>query len=438
MQSIRSSTGNRLRDVFDIFCACVVAISPLALFVTNAALEFFRYPVAVAVTPATSEVGINPLFALISDSHITDRTATLENFRGGTPKLRATLSAIRSAAAQHILLLGDLTDRGEDAEWNIVDTVFAEHFRSSSTAPTVWMVPGNHDLQGSPQEGVLEALGTSDAHNHDISFLKRVKLFFYRATKLQGGLLQSNRAPVVASDVARIIGKMLDGLKDGRKVTVNTYRTEIQGIGQQRMQTVVTTSYTAELERIFAQSNSALGDAFPMTHLDTTNGIALVLLNSSIKPSPGTSMGLGNLGVEQLDRLDKLVDVFVADRTLKKVLVAVHHAPVRRESDAWSFTDLLLRLENSDVYAHTFLALDVLDAERLVAVLERLASKRADTQVVIAYGHRHGCYFGRTAGGVWIVEAPSVVEEKETAFWAMYPEGNPGLSWHSSSECRSR
>jgi len=139
-------------------------------------------------------------------------------------------------------------------------------------------------------------------------------------------------------------------------------------------------------------------------------------------------MGLGNLGEEQIERLREYL-TNLDGRKLASVIVLLHHAPVRRQTDEWSLWQVLKRRTDSDPWDHTFLALDVGDSRRLVDVLGEFAQAHSETKVIIVHGHRHDSFYGRLQNGVWVVEAPAVVE-CSTAFWAAYvSNGHLQFKW---------
>ena len=144
---------------------------------------------------------------------------------------------------------------------------------------------------------------------------------------------------------------------------------------------------------------------------DTANGLKVLLLNSSTKLEAGPLMGLGDLGSPQLQALSEQLTQLQTQQ-FKYLLVVLHHAPARRESDQWNWRQVLIRrsVKKTDMWDHTELALNFSDAQKLVEILERFARSRPEIEVLIFHGHRHGRFLGRTDEGLRVVEAPAVVE----------------------------
>ena len=171
---------------------------------------------------------------------------------------------------------------------------------------------------------------------------------------------------------------------------------------------------------------------------DVHSATAFILLNSSADVFPGSSMGLGSISQLQIIRLAAMLRSLAV--SVNTVVVVLHHPPVRRETDQWSITDSYLHKTNSDIYHHTYLALNRDDAVSLISTLEGFQRSRPNTQVVVAYGHRHGPpNLGRTTSGLWILEAPAVIKEPNPGAWVTYRDKNGHLSirWVLSSMSRS-
>lgn len=89
--------------------------SPFIYFVYTTRAEFNAYPASrempVEKVLAGNTCNSPPLFALISDTHITDKNKTLEDKTDGDGKLRRTLAAIRNVCPKLLIVSGDLTDQ---------------------------------------------------------------------------------------------------------------------------------------------------------------------------------------------------------------------------------------------------------------------------------------------------------------------------------------
>lgn len=134
-----------------------VVASPFLYFVYTTQAQFELYPTALGLPVEKAAAGnaceARPVLALISDTHITDQPETIEHQTGGKTKLERTLRSIRNTCPQLLIVTGDLTDLGDRPEWEAFDAsmrALDATDASHPVAPQVLLVPGNHDLQGTP------------------------------------------------------------------------------------------------------------------------------------------------------------------------------------------------------------------------------------------------------------------------------------------------
>jgi 3',5'-cyclic AMP phosphodiesterase CpdA len=405
-----------------------VAMSPTLYTFIESQWRFREYSTTQELTvtkmPVARVCENCPLFTLISDTHITDHRETLEHCRDGPQKLGATLDFVRKQLRPRFCIVsGDLTDRGEQAEWDLFEKILHQTSPQKDVnamlAVTFLMAPGNHDLQGSPftedANVLMRGLGhTYDAHASEIDYLARQERVLTFAQKEEGdlgsvGTLTLRNTPfftkliAVRDDVAKARIEQIPEGSAAPRWSMRLYQVVYPPGSWYRL----------------SDALNAFDDLFPLIYEDSTASVAVVLMNSSAIPSPGASMGLGEITSPQTDRLGRyLAQVESKFRTL---VVVIHHAPARREHDEWSWTQFLRLRTNSDIWAHTFLALEPRDARKFMSVIDSFAAAHTNVQVVVAHGHRHGpAYLGRTARGVWLLEAPAVIEEQNPGAWAVY------------------
>jgi hypothetical protein len=411
-----------------------VVFSPFLYFVYTTRAEFDAYPMTRELSTG-KPAGDNacnspPVFALISDTHITDKPRTLEEKTDGEGKLRRALTAIRNVCPKLLIVSGDLTDQGERPEWKLFGALLQEldHTHSSrSPGPQVLLVPGNHDLQGTPynQGGEIATKGfgrTQDEYLYAVPYLAR-KRHFFELAQAKGMLtfmaVNSSMPAGFSRQVDDVLGEA------AKKEHVMTDPGGDGGISSNRTKPSFAFLYPKGFGKKLEGAQRQFDDLFPMIHEDARSGLAMVLLNSSAHLSPGASMGLGSLGPAQTQRLESYLSGLAASRRpVRSLVVVLHHAPLKRATDAWSWHELRQKIGDSSIWAHTVLALDVNDAKKIVSLLDNIARSRSDLQVVLAHGHRHGPpYLGQTASGVLVVEADGVIEDHPFGFWAAYPVG---------------
>ena len=417
------------------FLALPLAAPVYSLYVARA--QFFRYPLVTGFQgPNVSPDGTCPLFALLSDVHLTDQPQTLEGFPQDDCRLERVLRRLGDRnPPRFCIMLGDLTDRGSTGEWQLWDeavTPALEGLRGKNTQ--IVLVPGNHDLQGSPQEG--ESF-SGDANRFEMAFFDRAASFFREAVRWErdfqlsgpGVPLSQSRLSYHAYGVAHPLGPGCVSLPlphpvGAASVDAGPRGDRFAAPGSIKM----STAFCGDYAGLYRQAADEFNNAFPAVFRDGGTNTAIAVLNSSARIFPGGSMGYGALDRIQLERLDYYLQSLVRDVSLKYLIVTLHHAPVRRETDARRWGDALRRRTNSDVYEHTFPAIDEDEAIALMQLLDSFKKAGKDVEVILAHGHRHARSFSQTAVGVWVIEAPALVEVD--GYWMGYDNhGRLALEW---------
>jgi 3',5'-cyclic AMP phosphodiesterase CpdA len=419
-----------------------IFLSPPIYLVHLSRQHFEHYPVASSIQP-TSEPRPSkgaPLFVLLSDTHVTERKRTLENFPADKKRLVEILAHVASVAPRYCIVSGDLTDRGTQEEWQVWDSAVVQAIGSNqNTLFRFLLAPGNHDLQGAPQEGEREP-NYVDTYKFDLLFLNRARLFYDEEIQRGRFLKLASRHQLGESS---FLTRWIRLSEEQKQTHILTTMAQLPSSspgatgdsGTQHIEIPMTViDYPAGFNNTLTAATQAFEGLFPLIHEDPVIGAAFVILDSSVRVHPGGSMGLGDLGDAQLDRLGEYLSSMKADSKFKFLIVALHHAPVRRETDAWLWREALRKRTNSDIWNHTFLALNVHDAAILVRLLDDFAESHKDVNVVIAHGHRHAKFLGKTQHGVWVIEAPAVVEN-ENGFWAGYDVGGRfAVEWVNGSK----
>jgi|SRR5579864_6920518 len=431
MTSDLDAAPKRRRIMYPLYVAIALAVLggpmiPPAYLLHRSRNEFLQFLVAPQVQPDPQPAaGERPLFVLLSDIHVTDQKHTLENFPPDKERFRTVLTYALALHPQYGVLSGDLTDRGAEGEWHIFESVVSASLAHPQQGGSrLLFIPGNHDLQGAPAEGI-ETAGYVDHNQFELPFLERENLFFQQMTRWESKLRPVSVRPHPGAD-------FLIGLTSVRakKVESKIYRIETGGGDDKNVRPpIIVVEYPKGFDDLVEATKQAFNSFFPLVDQSPENEVALVLLNSASKVRPGGSMGLGDLGDEQLARLKIELDSLKRNIHLKVLIVALHHAPVRHQTDAWDWRQALRKRTNSDIFEHTFLALNVIEAAKLVETLEEFAKARQDVDVVVLHGHRHQRYLGKTPSGIWVVEAPALVES-ENGFWAGYNDsGRLRVRW---------
>ena len=426
-----------------IVVAIAIALSPAIFLSWALAREFASYPVwqAMPARPTTisdtESPGFEPpLLAVLSDTHVTDQPATLEGHPGGTQRLAAVLGRVAEAHPVVTIIAGDLTDQGTAAEWALFSGTLRNLQRTAlddrdalSGVPRwteILLVPGNHDLYGSPYEAGLVVVSRAghfvDTEEVDHPYLLRAVRFVQGWSEMRP---DDRSAPMLALPT-RV--DQLVALHAERKL--ESMYPEGGVVGRPGSRPYYYFDYPDGYHDLVKVLRPALDQSFPRLDRFPDSGLAIITLNSSVTPRLGGDMGRGDLGEAQLDRLEALLgDGGLSATTL---VIALHHAPWRRPTDSWSWCALWRERTQSDPYAHSFLALELADSQRLLALLEADVAAHPERAVLVVHGHRHGPRnFGQTTGGVWVLEAPSVVESPVPGFWIVH-RTHDGIEaeWH--------
>lgn len=411
----------RLRIAIYSLVVATMVIFPLFYTLASSYTMFESYPVAIKVN-GVSENGSyqtgSILLAAISDMHITNRDQTLEGQKDSLEKLKKTLQVVYATNAKVFVLLGDSTDRGEEAEWELIENTLLERDGKSiafAAAQQLLIVPGNHDIHGSPwqlraSEASMQEQGVFGAKFLEEKSFRRFGSYFRVAQSLKQPTRSAGDESITSSGIPELVAEVLN---DAAHMKIS-----VPQVDALTGRATVFLTYPEGFQSKLTRAKERFDEAFPINYADPVTGLRVILMNSSAKPRLGASMGLGDLGRHQLERFEKLLAKLMEDPSLRILVVALHHAPVKRSTDSWSWRDAFKRKKDSDIFEHTYLALDPGDGEELLSQLGKFTEARKDVPAIVAHGHRHGDQFvGRTKRGIWVMEAPAVIEDK-TRPWA--------------------
>jgi 3',5'-cyclic AMP phosphodiesterase CpdA len=410
-------------SAFSCFLLLVALIIPPAYILHRSETEFVQFPRSseVRASEANGFRGGRPLFVLLSDIHVTNEKHTLEGFPPDKDRFREVLGHAMALAPQYLVMSGDLTDRGKAEEWHLFDSVVSGT-PSRPRSTDLLLVPGNHDIQGAPQEGVGNR-EAQDYYEFSRLFAQREHLF-YEEVERSGALLSSEYSVgAPEKDYSRAWSAT-------QKLIAQIFtRSHFVRVGPDDEEEERWVEYPVKFEESLNTTIRQFDLLFPIIDRSHLPNSVAIILNSNSQVMPGGSMGLGTIGQDQLNRLAVELNTLKQTEGLKYLIVALHHAPIRHETDVWQWRTFVRERSNSDVFEHTFLALSVNDAQKLIETLNDFALARKDVNVILLHGHRHQKYLGKTEAGLWIVEAPALVEN-ENGFWTGYDQaGQFHIEW---------
>lgn len=314
--------------------------------------------------------------AHLSDIHVVGETYgfRLECGRDG-PRGNHRLDRVFDLIAQEhaerpfdwILVTGDITDAGRNAEFIAFESALARH---PDLARRVLILPGNHDVnivdRANPSR--LE-LPTAPGGS-----LRRLRMLA-AMSRVQGGRVQ------VVDRSTRRAGPTLNAwlTEGGRDATLARFMDR------------------GGLRAGFA-ARQVWNAAFPMIVPPTTpDGLGVVLLDSNAETHFSFTNALGIVAMDQLRSAERAMAQWPAARWL----VALHHHLVEYPRPGAPLAD---RIGTALVNGHW--------------VLQRL--RRIAPRIVVLHGHRHFDWMGR-CGELRILSAPSPVmggpNSEERHFW---------------------
>jgi hypothetical protein len=317
-------------------------------------------PIDDAITPGAATWRV----AHLSDIHLVGEAYgfRLECGRDGPRGNQRFEAALAALAAEHarapldwILVTGDLTDAGRNAEYIALDQALAAH---PGLRARLLAIPGNHDVnivdRANPARLELPiAPGGS---------LRRLR-FLAAMARLQGARVH------VMDRAARRLGPTLEAwlAADGRGASLARFM-DAGGM------------------RAGLAARDTWNQAFPMVAPPATpDGLGVILLDSNAETHFSFTNALGLVGMEQMHAAEAAMAQFPAARWL----VALHHHLMEYPRPGAKLAD---RIGTALVNGHW--------------VLGRL--RRVAGRVLVLHGHRHVDWMGRS-GALRIVSAPSVV-----------------------------
>ena len=109
-------------------------------------LDVYSQNVSLRAVPLEADLcndpSATPIFAHLSDLHITDRQRTRDGKEPGNGRLKSILQSINEHKSRFLIISGDITDEGSAPQWKLVDTLMQDINRETK----IVISTGNHDL----------------------------------------------------------------------------------------------------------------------------------------------------------------------------------------------------------------------------------------------------------------------------------------------------
>jgi hypothetical protein len=168
-----------------------------------------------------------------------------------------------------------------------------------------------------------------------------------------------------------------------------------------------------------------LDDSFPWVAADPERKTVFIsLISINRKATTVGQNAIGFVDDAQLERLHQTLLRIPSDT--QTVVITLHHPLFisRPPVPKFSFSDLFdlhrawRRLYTSDWFMSIFLQNNVVQAGKLYDLLRETGDRLSNTDVIVAYGHRHKKSVGKL-GKIMLVEAPNVgtVDQRDVGFF---------------------
>jgi hypothetical protein len=315
----------------------------------------------------------------LSDLHVGESSQhrlVERNDPAGNQAFDRVLGHSEVAAADLVLITGDITDRGTQASWDAV----MQSIDSHDLAQKIILVPGNHDL------ALLEILQGKDGRQRlwradrfgivGLANLYKFVVAFSRTRGGTSGFVDGAEGPVPFEDafreVERAVKPTLDSLPN-RPVPKRSFTNRHAWY-----------AYRDEIEAARDKLLTLFPVAVSLPELDT---VVYVLNSCATVCRHPFSNALGHVGYAQYARLNSLGKHFGAAIRL----VALHHHVVRRSEEL-----------GSRLIARLMAKFTVLGDPRPLVRFCRRQNVRA-----VLHGHRHLSYQLRLPFGTLLLAAPS-------------------------------
>ena len=342
----------------------------------------------------------HPLFVHVSDSHFPGRgrRETFQHLPRDTQELTALSARIRGLKPAYLLVTGDVTDTGGEAEWRQAEEILLGPARKEGTV--VISAPGNHDLQ--PAFGGVE---------HALSPERASAILLRRFLEASG-----TAAAGLRTTDGRSIASMVEWRPTPEEVAERASRDYLTCVANpiepraagstwaKGCALAATPEVVAEVMVTF-RTAPACADWFPLVHTNEGTGVAVfVLCSSAITTLTYGSNAIGAFGTPQIERLLSAIQSLPA--SARHVLILLHHPPVKRWGDdnGWptnwfSWT----AWNNSSMYNFGLLGSEWRDAVDLMEGLVSVREGPSAPSIALLFGHRHERSLGSIRTGKWAI-----------------------------------
>ncbi len=391
--------------------------------------------------PDSCDQTVEPIFAHISDLHITERQSTRDGKQPGNGKLTPLLQRLNERRPPFLIISGDITDEGTATQWRLVEQLF----RPLHPETKVLVSTGNHDLNyffgTDPEEHPWTWFGLRPLVGIDAE--PRI----FRAAEFQARHLDQ---------VHTSAGELLRNVTTDVPNESNLDRFQLQigecalscvsnvgGGGDPRdakLQIASCPSFCAhDLDSIRFHYFHDLSQSFPLYYYDEVSNTAFISMTTSMADS--TEVGRNAIGLSGKDQIKNLKAVLDLLPSTVKYIVLIQHHPL-----LWSGVPGFPRFHLADVlrpkkavdafytspwFLAVFLHNDIAEGAQIYTLLQSEVAKRPGSVALVVFGHRHERSLSRI-GSITFEEAPNLATEEQDnyGFYLVGKKANAlSVSW---------
>jgi hypothetical protein len=382
---------------------------------------------------------VEPIFAHISDLHITERQSTRDGKQPGNGKLTPLLQRVNERRPPFLIISGDITDEGTATQWRIVEQLF----RPLHSKTKVLVSTGNHDLNyffgSDPEEHPWTWFGLRPLVGIDAE--PRI----FRAAEFQARHLDQVHTSAgellrdVTTDVPnesnldhfqRQIGECALSCVSNVGVDPGDVKLQIASCPG---------SCAHDLDSIRFHYFHDLSQSFPLYYYDEVSLTAFISMTTSMAES--TEVGRNAIGLSGEDQIKNLKAVLDLLPSSVRYIVLIQHHPL-----LWSGVPGLPRFPVADLlhpkkavdafytspwFLAVFLHNDIAEGAEIYALLQSELAKRPGTAALVVFGHRHERSLSRI-GPITFEEAPNLATEEKGnyGFYLVGKKANAlSISW---------
>lgn len=379
-------------------------------------------PFATAPAPC-DDPNMQPIFAHISDLHITEQLNTRDGKQPGNNRMANLLERINERRPPFLIVSGDITDEGMSTQWTLVDQLF----RPLHTGTEIFFSTGNHDLNyffgRDPEEHPWTWFGLKPLRGLDAE--PRI----FRAAEFQarhlravhstsGSTLQDLTANVPTESNLTHFPKQIDECTESCIADADVDPGQTKSlIGLCR------SSCRTDVESIRFHYFHDLSESFPLYYLDEASHTAFISMTTSTADT--AEVGRNAIGLSGSDQIRNLrAELKNLPNTVKNIVLVQHHPLLWNgvpSFPSFIWADFLHPRKSLDAFYTSpwflavFLHNNIAEGEQIYAMLNEELAKRPGTSAIVAFGHRHQRSLGQISA-ITFEEAPNLATENPKDF----------------------